>query len=288
MKPALLVLEAASDIGRGVVEAAVAAGRPVIAAAADTAALDALRARHPRAALATLAGHAGSDEAAAALASVLRERGQRVEAAVAAIGYTATAGRLLDQSPDALRRMLDDYLLPQLHAARHLFPLLPRSDRTGYLMVGAAGREHPWAGHGPGSIAAAALPMLARVLHDEAGPRGLRVQLLALTTPVCGDSNRDHACREWPSALSIGRVALALLDRRASQAALPPVVDFAVAVRATAGAAVPVGGAAGAVRTAGAAGAAPSAHRDLRRARALLESITSLPPAGNHPDEEFR
>lgn len=253
MKPALLVLDAGGDLGRGVVEAALAAGRAVIAAAPDAEALDALRARHPRAPLTTLAGHTGSDGAAETLASALRDRRPRVQAVVAAIDYRGTAGRLLDPPADALRQAMDRQLLPHLYAARHLFPLLPGSVRTGYLMVGAAGREHPWAGHGPGSIAAAALPMLARVLHDEAGRRGLRVQLLSLATPVCGDSNRGHACSEWPSALSIGKAAMALLDRETPEAALPAVVEFA-----------------------------PSrAGRHLRDARALLETLSSLSPQGS-------
>ena len=52
--PAILVLGAAGDIGRGVVQALLDAGRPVLAVDADAAVLEALRQQHPRASLTTL------------------------------------------------------------------------------------------------------------------------------------------------------------------------------------------------------------------------------------------
>jgi len=289
MKATVLVLESTGDLGRGVVAAALAAGHRVIAASADAAALRALQAKHPRAALLVLPGHTDNDAAAAALAADVQARGERLDAIVAAAGYRGAAGRLLEQPVQVLHMMLDDYLSPHLHAARHLFALLRHGERVGYLMVAAAGREYPWAGHGPGSVAAAALPMLARVLHDEAARDGVRVQLLALTTPVCGDSNRGHACSEWPSALSIGHAVVALLDRRASEAKLPAVVEFSTLAstlprhHAVPGTAVQE---TSPQRDAAPPCDAPPQRCDLRRARALLKSLVSLPSAGHLTDEE--
>ena len=53
--PAVLVLGAGGDVGRGIVQAVLEADRPVLAVDADAGALDALRLQHPRAPLATLA-----------------------------------------------------------------------------------------------------------------------------------------------------------------------------------------------------------------------------------------
>src|SRR3546814_1724253 len=70
-------------------------------------------------------------------------------------------------------------------AARHLLPLLAEHGHGGYVLIGGPGAEHPWAGYGHYSIGAAALRMLARVLHDEARTLPVRVQLLAIDSPRC-------------------------------------------------------------------------------------------------------
>jgi hypothetical protein len=79
------------------------------------------------------------------------------------------------------------------------------------VLIGGPGSEHPWAGYGHRSIGAAALNMLARVLHDEARALPVRVQLLAIDSPVCTEDNIGHACPQWPSALAVGQRALALI-----------------------------------------------------------------------------
>src|SRR3546814_10777222 len=80
--------------------------------------------------------------------------------------------------------------------------------------MGGPGAEQPWAGYGHYSIGAAALRMLARVLHDEARTLPVRVQLLAIDSPARTDANARHACSGWPGADSIARRALAMLDPR--------------------------------------------------------------------------
>lgn len=40
----------------------------------------------------------------------------------------------------------------------------------------------------------------------------MRVQLLAIDSPVCTDLNRANACEQWPSALAVGQRALALVE----------------------------------------------------------------------------
>ena len=258
--PAILVLGAGGDIGRGVVQALLDAGRPVLAVDADAAALEALRQQHPCAPLTTLVAAIASDADAARLAASVRAHGGEIAGVVASIAGRHDCARLLDQPADALRRTLDEDLMPQLFAARHVLPLLRTDAAAGYVLIGGPGGDYPWAGYGHCSIAAAALRMLVRVLHDEAAGEGVRVQLLALDAPVQTDANATQAGSAWPKAIAIGRRALALLD--AGRMPAPPVVGFRID-NTTSSATTP-------------RDRAPA--RDLRDARALLASIRALPP----------
>lgn len=285
---ALLVLGAAGDIGRGVVQAAVEAGRPVVAVAQDAAALEALRARHPGAALATIEASVASDGEAAQLAARMRALRIGFDGVVACIAGVHDCGRLIDQPVEVLRRTLDQDLLPHLSAARHLFPLLPQDGRHGYVLIGGPGGDYPWAGYGHCSIAAAALRMMARVLHDEAERHGLRVQLLSLDAPVGTDANAAQAGNAWPKAVLVGYRALAMLDA-GHEAAAPAVVRLSSARPA------PVRSAPAApVRPAGRGPSKPPPidhvpARELHDARALLSSLFALPPTppGHLHDETF-
>ena len=212
-RAAVVVLGATGGVGRGVVEAALAMGRPVIAVARDKAGLQCLRGKFPDADLSIVPGSVASDGDGERLANALRKLGRPIDGVVAAVCGGAARGRLLDHPAAFLRQTLDDDLLPHLAAARHLLPLLSQAGRTGtYVLIGGPGADRPWAGYGHRSIATAALRMLARVLHEEARTLGVRVQLLAIDSPVSTDLNRAHACEQWPSALAVGQRALALVE----------------------------------------------------------------------------
>jgi NAD(P)-dependent dehydrogenase (short-subunit alcohol dehydrogenase family) len=275
---AVLVLGADGDVGLGVARAALEAGRAVIAVAKDPGALGALAAQHPGAALRTLEASIASDGDAAELAARLRALDIGFDGVIASIAGEHVCGRLIDQPADVLRRTLDQDLMPHLFAARHLFPLLPQDGRHGYVLVGGPGGDYPWAGYGHCSIAAAALRMMARVLHDEAARHGLRVQLLSLDAPVGTDANATYAGSAWPKAVVVGRRALSLLAGATSPA--PAVVGVSPSPRASA--------------PHPARRDRPHAPdhvpaRELRDARALLSSLSTLPPTspGILHDEAF-
>ena len=273
IRSAAVVLGATGEAGRGIVQALAEAGRGVVAVAPDAAALRALAEAHPRAVLATLPARIAGDADAAALASRLRALGIAVDGVVAALAGTHPCGRLIDEPAEVLQRTLDEDLLPHLFAARHLFPLLS-PDAAGYVLVGGPGGTYPWAGYGHCSIAAAALRMMARVLHDEAVRRGLRVQLLSPDAPLRVDAEAARAGRASVQALSLGRRAQALLDGSGRHAVAPPIVEFPAAdgpPRRTARSEVP------------AHDVLPA--RDLRAARVLLDSIASPTPPGHVHDE---
>jgi NAD(P)-dependent dehydrogenase (short-subunit alcohol dehydrogenase family) len=224
----LAVLGATGTIGSAVVAAALKAGQPVVAIARDADALAALRMRHPGADLTVIAASVGSDGEAAALARQLRALARPLSGVIAAICGDCGRGRVLDQPAEFLRKRLDEDLLPHLFAARHLLPLLAERGHGGYVLIGGPGAEQPWAGYGHRSIGAAALRMLARVLHDEARLFPVPVQLLAIDSPARTDANARHACNRWPSADSIARRALDMLDPRERQPARA-VVGYAAA-----------------------------------------------------------
>ena len=204
----VIVLDAGGVIGRGVAIAALDAGHRVVAVDRDPSALDGLPAD---ARLARLAGSARTEAGARDLAERLRSRDRTPLALVAAVDAGRLRGRLLDQPVETTCAALSEALAPQLAAARHLLPLLADGGRGGsFVLIGGPGGAHPWAGYGQRSLAEASLRMLARILHDEARPRGVRLRLLSVDTPTCGlhaGPPRAH----WPSALEIGQQAVRLL-----------------------------------------------------------------------------
>lgn len=249
IRPPVVVLGATGVIGRGIVRAAAASGTPVVAVARDAGALARLAGDHPGSDLTPVRASVADDAGGAKLAARLGELARPLGGVVAAISGPARRGRLLDQPSSALCAGLCADVVPHLAAARALLPLLSQSGRGGtYVLVGGPGSALPWSGYSQRSVTAAALRMLARVLHDEAMPLGVRVQLLSVETPV---GQPLHA-RAWPTAEAIGWRALALIDR-------------------------PGAGPVQAVVGCGGSGAEPDWLQD---ARALLQTLTPPHPQG--------
>ncbi len=259
--PSVLVLGADRELGRGVVAAATAIHRPIIATGIDADALDGLRRLHPDADLTLVAGDCRTDADASALADAVRALDRPLAAVIAAIVQPTLRGRVLDQPVDALREALDESLIPHAAAARHLLPLLKRCDRGGaYVMLGGPGGRAPWSGYGHRSVANAALRMLAEVLHNEAMTQSLRLQLLCVEDLV-GDDSRglpdEHSHAEHPpTARVIGSKALSLALCERCTEATRAVVDYRAHAPACAG--------------------PTSAQRAMVEARALLRRVSSL------------
>lgn len=264
IKP-LLVLGATGVVGRGVVQAAVAAARPVIAVARDPAALERLGDEYPHAGLVVLAHRVGNEADGVELARRVRALGRPLAGVVAALAGNARRGRILDQPAAELARTLDEDLMPHLAAARALLPLLADGGRGGgYVMVGGPGSEYSWAGYGHRSVTAAALRMLACVLHEEARPLAVRVQLLSVDTPVRSQDMDPAACPQWPGALAIGQCALEMVGPGAGVAPTGAVVRYAPCVPGPSAAAQDPDS------------HTPLAARCLHDARSLLRALTPV------------
>jgi len=226
LAPEVLVLGASGRVGAGVVAALLEAGSPVLAVGRDAGRLRLLAERHAdEPALETLAGSVAGEREAARLAARVARRPRRLRAVVDAVGAPRTSARLLDRPAAFLRRTLDLELMPRLTAARHLLPLLGENEGQGrYLLIGGPHAKQGWAGYGHASVSEAAMRMLARVLHEEALPLGVHVHLLSVDAPVWTPENAASACAGWPSALAVGRNAVALLGRDGPPP--PPVVPY--------------------------------------------------------------
>jgi len=235
LQPEVLVLGGTGTVGGGVVAALLEAGSRVLAVGRSGERLKALRRRFADApGLETLVGSVADDQSAEALAAAIAEREHPLAAVVASLGSPLTSGRLIDRPASALLRRLQRDLLPHLAAARQLLPLL--ADLGGrYVLVGSPCALRPWAGHGETSVTASATRMLAQVLHEEAQPLGVRVQLLSVEQPVCNPARKAEACSEWFSPLAVGRCAVSLLAGRGQPGQVIVNADKKVASQPVAG-----------------------------------------------------
>jgi len=227
IRKTVVVLGATSAAGRGAVRAATAAGRRVVAVAPDRAGLAGLRALYPASDLVVRIARFATDAESARLVAWLRSEDRPIDGVIDAMPAGPGRGRVIDQPTEVLRDTLATDLLPHLSAARHLIPLLADAWRGGsYVLIGGPGSEAAWLNYGRRSIAAAALRMLASVLHDEAQALDVRVQMLLLETPVRGETCAAHQCPHWLSGDAIGERALQLIERDGAGKPAHPVVYY--------------------------------------------------------------
>jgi NAD(P)-dependent dehydrogenase (short-subunit alcohol dehydrogenase family) len=215
MKAPVLVLGASSGLGASLVAAVLETGKPVVGVDVDAGALDALKLRFSgRGDFVAVAGSTQDDAHAGVLARRLRALPIPPRQALVNLQGPCVRGRLLEHPPESLERTLRERLMPQLHAARNLLPVLAASGRCArYLVVGTPYAGTPWSGYGHYSIAAAAIRMLVLVLRQEAEDTPVRVQQLVIGAPVRSEENAACACPAWPEAAAVARVAADVLNQ---------------------------------------------------------------------------
>ncbi|HEX7374626.1 MAG TPA: SDR family oxidoreductase [Steroidobacteraceae bacterium] len=223
MDAPFIVIGATGTIGSAVVRELVESGSPVVAVAPRPERLSQLGEGSRPGAVIPLAGCIETEADAERLADQLRALARPIAGVIVAFPHGRSADatterrRLIDQPTTALSDCLWQTVLAQHALARHLIPMLAEAGRNArYLIVGGPGSETPWAGYGHRSIAMAATRMLARVLHDEARPAGVRVQLVSIDSPMRSEQPRAHECPEWPTASDVARRVMRLLDRDAT------------------------------------------------------------------------
>jgi NAD(P)-dependent dehydrogenase (short-subunit alcohol dehydrogenase family) len=229
IKPAVLVLGGASEIGRGVLRSLLDADWSVVAVS-DEPVSPCEPGKPTSCHLRTLAGSVDNEHEGVLLARAVSQLKRAPTAIVALLGGEFQPGRVLDHPFDRLGDRLDQDLRPHLVAARHLLPILAATGRPAtYLIVGGPAAESPWAGYGYLSVSAAALRSLAHVLNNEMQDTLVRVRQLSVCSPIRTESNREHACPDWPNAYELGHRVSELL-------AAPPMQPIAYLERRRSGA----------------------------------------------------
>jgi NAD(P)-dependent dehydrogenase (short-subunit alcohol dehydrogenase family) len=215
MKGHVVVAGATGGIGSAVVGAALAAGYRVIAIARNADELRALAREHqPDSAITALCGSFESEKQAAVLADEVRALRARIDGVIVAISEPVASGRLLERAADSITHTLRNNVVSHFIAAKHLLPLLAsRTRTTPYLVLGCATADFAWAGYGHVSIGAAARKMLVQALREECKDLPVRIQLVQIEGRVCTPRNMRSACRGWPTADTVAREIVGLLQR---------------------------------------------------------------------------
>jgi NAD(P)-dependent dehydrogenase (short-subunit alcohol dehydrogenase family) len=205
----LLVIGAAGDVGRGIVEAALVSGRQVVAAGRSAAGLQALADRHGSAALACVSGDLGSEAGAAALWDAAQQPFGGIVDVVVSVNAASRLSRLLDWSTDDLAEAMAGNVLTHFIAAK---TFLPRMSEAGLLIgIGGGTADFIFPKMAHVSMAQAALRMLYRGLAKEQ-KTGAQVRELMIVSMVAGESNRETAQPDWVTDVEVGRHVCAILD----------------------------------------------------------------------------
>lgn len=215
MTETVVVLGATGALGSEITAELLARGHHVVAVARNGARLRQLAQRqHGGERLTLIARSLASESDATLLERALRDLPRRITAIVAGMRGPFAGGRLLDRSAPDLLRMLDQDVVINFVAAKHLLPLLAGTPPGLYLTLGGPVASCGWAGYGHVSIAAAANQMLTQVVREEAKDLPVIVQQLQIGTPVRTEANRDHACPDWIGADTVARRVAALVEQR--------------------------------------------------------------------------
>ena len=217
-KPVLLVIGASGDVGQGIVAAALASGRTVIASARNPQRLAKLTAAHPTG-LHVLAGDVATLEGATALwqaanAQSLAASGQPVSEVVVSVNAPSSTTPLADCDAQLLADLFAANVLTHFNAAKAIIPVLPATGK--FIGIGGGMADLIFPGMVPVAVAQAALRNLYRGFAKEyrAKPpqNGPLIRELMVASMVNGESKRGVAQDSWVTDLDIGQHLLALLD----------------------------------------------------------------------------
>lgn len=211
MTGTVLIVGAAGDVGQGIVRAARAEGRTVIAAGRDAGRLE--RLYDTSSGVHRCVGDLGSEAGALALWHTATALAGPIDAVVLSVNAPNRVDRLAQWSSNELAALLAANLLTHFNAARTMLPLLPPQGML--LGIGGGTADIVLPGLAPLSIVQGGLRMLYRGLAREQRD-GPHVRELIVASMVNGASKRDAARPEWLTDDEIGRHVCAILTDPAS------------------------------------------------------------------------
>lgn len=212
-KSTLFVVGAGGDVGQGIVAAALASGRQVIAAGRNGQKLERIAARHPGKALSCVMGDISTESGAAALWDAAAKRTGRVDAVVISVNAPNRFQPLMEWSAADLSALLSSNLLVHFIAAKLFVPRLPENGILIGIGGGTADFIIPKMAYV--SISQAAQRMMYRGLFRER-QGGAEIRELMIVSMVNGESNRDKAKPEWVTDIDVGQHVCAILDAPAN------------------------------------------------------------------------
>lgn len=204
-----MIVGAAGDVGRGIVSAALASGRQVVACGRTLASLEELAREHASERLACVAGSLASEEEAARLWRSAQEPFGAIGDAVVSVNAPGQVKPIIEWSAQELSASLSGNLTSHLIAARAFIPNLP-ADGV-FIGIGGGTADFIIPGMAHFSIAQAGLRMLYKGLGKECRD-GPAVRELMVVSMVSGRSNRDAAKPEWITDEEIGKHVCTVLD----------------------------------------------------------------------------
>ncbi|AIA01055.1 oxidoreductase [Streptomyces noursei] len=210
-----LVTGASSGFGRAIVEAAVAAGDFVVAAARRTAALDELVAAHPGR---VVAQRLDVTDVAAAESAVgaLVERYGRIDVLVNNAGR-GVVGAVEETTDRELREVMDLHLFGPAALTRAVLPHMRRRRSGAIVQMSSMGGRFAFAGVGAYCASKFALEGLSEALAAEVAPLGIKVLIVepgAFRTgfAAAGTLRRSAALPAYEETVGPVRASLAASD----------------------------------------------------------------------------
>lgn len=203
----LLIVGAAGDVGQGLVAAAVASGRTVIAASRSAEKLKALSDRHEG--LQLVAGSLETEASAVELWEAAVAASGAIDAVAVSVNAPTIAAPLRSLTAEDVAAVHAANLLTHLNAVRAFAPRLS----PGGLYVGIGGGMADFVAPGLAhlSMVQAALRMMYRGFAREYRD-GPLIRELLIASMVNGESKRERADPAWVTDLDCGRHLCAILD----------------------------------------------------------------------------
>jgi NAD(P)-dependent dehydrogenase (short-subunit alcohol dehydrogenase family) len=209
MKGTLLVIGAGGDVGQGIVAAALASGRRVVAAGRDAKNLLPLAACHVGKQLACVAGDVSSEAGAAGLWEEAQNPFGGIRDVVISVNLPTRPRPLMEWSAEALSAQLAANLLTHFNALKTFRPRMAQEGMLLGIGGGTADFILPQMAHA--SMAQAALRNLYRGFARECRT-GPAIRELMIVSMVNGRSSRARAKPDWLIDDEIGRHVCAILD----------------------------------------------------------------------------
>ncbi len=208
-KGTLLVIGAAGEVGQGIVAAALASGRQVIAAGRNGDMLDRIAARHPGKPLARVIGDIGTETGAVALWDEATTKFGAIDAVVVSVTAVNERQPLMGWGAAALATAIASEPLLHFIAAKTFVPRLAQHGIFIGIGGGTADFIIPKMAHV--SMSQAAQRMLYRGLVRERRG-GAEIRELTIVSMVNGESSRENAKPEWVTDIEIGQHVCAILE----------------------------------------------------------------------------